>query len=146
MALDASTIEQLIDTVARFVRERLRPNEARVADDDAIPPEIVQEMRDLGLFGLSIPEEYGGLGLDMVEEALIAFELGRTSPAFRSIIGTNNGIGSQGLILDGTEAQKQRYLPRLAAGELIASFALTEPDAGSDAASLKTSARRDGDH
>ena len=146
MALDPSTLDQLVDTVARFVHERLRPNEARVSDEDAIPQEIVQEMRELGLFGLSIPEEYGGLGLNMSEEVRIALELGRTSPAFRSIIGTNNGIGSQGLIMDGTEAQKQRYLPRLAAGELISSFALTEPDAGSDAASLKTSARRDGDH
>ena len=107
MALDASTLAQLIETVARFVRGRLRPNEARVADEDAIPAEIVQEMRDLGLFGLSIPEEYGGLGLDMVEEVMIAFELGRVSPAFRSILGTNNGIGSQGLILDGTEAQRR---------------------------------------
>jgi acyl-CoA dehydrogenase len=146
MALDPATLEQLTGAVARFVRERLRPNEARLAEDDAVPPEIVEEMRDLGLFGLSIPEDYGGLGLDMAEEVLIAFELGRTSPAFRSLIGTNNGIGSQGLIMDGTEAQKQRYLPRLAAGELVSAFALTEPDAGSDAASLKTSARREGDH
>jgi acyl-CoA dehydrogenase len=146
MAHDPATLEQLVDTVARFVRERLRPNEQRLADEDAVPPEIVQEMRDLGLFGLSIPEEYGGIGLDMSEEVLVAFELGRTSPAFRSLIGTNNGIGSQGLIMDGTEAQKAKYLPRLAAGELVSSFALTEPDAGSDAASLKTTARREGDH
>ena len=82
----------------------------------------------------------------MEEEVAIAFELGRTSPAFRSLLGTNNGIGSQGLVFDGTPEQKSRYLPRLASGELIASFALTEPGSGSDAASLSTSARRDGDH
>jgi len=103
-------------------------------------------MRELGLFGLCIPEEYGGLGLTMEEEVLVAFEIAKTSPAFRSLIGTNNGIGSQGLIVDGTAEQKAYYLPKLASGELIASFALTEPGSGSDAASLRTTARRDGDH
>ena len=102
-------------------------------------------MKALGLFGLSIPEAYGGLGLTMEEEVVIAFELGRTSPAFRSLLGTNNGIGSQGLILDGTPEQKARYLPRLASGELIASFALTEPGSGSDAAAVDLRARREGD-
>ena len=145
MIRDAATLDALVDTVARFVRERLVPNEARVADTDAIPEDIVAEMKALGLFGLSIPETYGGLGLTMEEEVAIAFELGRTSPAFRSLIGTNNGIGSQGIIIDGTQAQKTRWLPRLASGELVASFALTEPESGSDAASLTTTARRDGD-
>jgi acyl-CoA dehydrogenase len=144
--LDRETLDQLIETVRRFVRERLVPSEARVAEEDRVPDAIIAEMRQLGLFGLSIPEEYGGLGLGMAEEVLVAFELGQTSPAFRSVIGTNNGIGSQGIIIDGTEAQKRKYLPRLASGELIASFALTEPEAGSDAASLRTAARRDGDH
>jgi acyl-CoA dehydrogenase len=102
-------------------------------------------MRALGLFGLSIPEEYGGLGLTMEEEVAVAFELGHTSPAFRSVVGSNIGIGSQGLIMGGTAAQKQKYLPRMATGEIIASFALTEPDAGSDAASLRTTARRTDD-
>ncbi len=142
MALDSETMQGLLESVARFVRERLRPLEHQVAQEDRIPPEIRREIAEMGLFGLSIPEEYGGLGLTMEEEVRVAFELGRTSPAFRSLIGTNNGIGSQGLIMDGSEAQKQRYLPRLASGELISSFALTEPEAGSDAASLKTSARR----
>lgn len=146
MALDTQTMEQLLDTVRRFVRERLVPNEARVAEEDAIPPEIIREMADLGLFGLSIPEEYGGLGLSMTEEVQIAFELGKTSPAFRSLLGTNNGIGSQGIVIDGTEEQKRKYLPRLATGELIGSFALTEPESGSDAASLRTTARREGDN
>ncbi|WP_107676329.1 acyl-CoA dehydrogenase family protein [Agrobacterium sp. LAD9] len=146
MAIDAETLDQLLENVARFVRNRLVPFEAKVAEDDAVPEDLKHEMRELGLFGLSIPEEYGGLGLNMEEEVRVAFELGRTSPAFRSLIGTNNGIGSHGLIMDGTEAQKQKYLPRLASGELISSFALTEPEAGSDAASLRTSARRDGDN
>lgn len=146
MALDRETLDQLIGTVARFVRERLVPNEARIDEEDAIPAAIVAEMRGMGLFGLSIPVEYGGLGLTMEEEVRVAFELGRTSPAFRSMLGTNNGIGSQGIVMDGTEEQKHRYLPRLASGEIIGSFALTEPEAGSDAASLRTTARRDGDH
>jgi acyl-CoA dehydrogenase len=146
MIRDPDTLAALLDGISRFVRERLVPSESAVADADAIPDSIVAEMKALGLFGLSIPEEYGGLGLTMEEEVSVAFELGRTSPAFRSLIGTNNGIGSQGIILDGTAEQKARYLPRLASGELVGSFALTEPGSGSDAASLATTARRDGDH
>ena len=144
MSLDPDTLEQLVTTVRRFVDERLIPLESDVDVDDRVPDAIIAEMRELGLFGLTIPEEYGGLGLTMSEEVRVAFELGRTSPAFRSVIGTNIGIGSQGLVMDGTEAQKRHYLPKLAAGEIIGSFALTEPGAGSDAGSLRTSARRDG--
>jgi acyl-CoA dehydrogenase len=146
MSLDPDTLHQFLETLDRFVRERLIPNEARVAEDDAIPPALIQDIRDMGLFGMSIPEEFGGLGLTMAEEVASAFVLGQASPVFRSLVGTNNGIGSQGIILDGTPQQKSLYLPRLATGEMIASFALTEPDAGSDAGSVKTSARRDGDH
>jgi acyl-CoA dehydrogenase len=145
MALDPDTLAQFLDALDRFVKERLIPNEALVADDDAIPPALVQEIREMGLFGMSIPEEYGGLGLTMAEEVQAAFVLGQTSPVFRSLVGTNNGIGSQGIIIDGTVEQKTKYLPALASGEMIASFALTEPDAGSDAGSLRTTARRDGD-
>ena len=134
MALDLETRQQLIETVRRFVSEVCRPNEQLVSETNAIPEKIVQEMRDLGLFGLSIAEEYGGLGLTMEEEALVILEMGRTSPAFRSTFGTNVGIGSQGIVMDGTEAQKRAYLPRLASGALISSFCLTEPEAGSDAA------------
>ncbi len=146
MALDAETRDQLIDTVRRFVTERLRPLEAKVAEDDAMPDDVVEEMKGLGLFGLSIPEEYGGLGLSMEDECLVVIELGRTSPAFRSTFGTNVGIGSQALVMFGTEAQKQKYLPGIASGEIITSFALTEPEAGSDSASVQTRAVRDGDH
>lgn len=145
MIRDAETLKQLLDGVERFVRDRLVPNEERIAEEDSIPDDIVSEMRELGLFGLSIPEAYGGLGLTMEEEVNISFALGKTSPAFRSLIGTNNGIGSQGLVIDGTEEQKHRYLPRMARGEIVGSFALTEPEAGSDAASLKTRAKKNGD-
>ncbi len=144
MALDRETFSQLIDTIARFVEKRLIPLEAEVAENDEVPPAIVEDMRQLGLFGLSIPEEYGGLGLNLEEEVQVIIELGRTSPAFRSVFGTNNGIGSRGIVMDGTIKQKQKYLPKMASGEIIGSFALTEPDSGSDAASLKTSALPDG--
>ena len=146
MAVDKEVLDQLLGSVRRYVRQRLLPVEQQVDRDNRIPDEIVEEMKDMGLFGLSIPEEYGGLGLSMSEEALVAQELGYTSPAFRTVIATNIGIGSQGIIMDGTEEQKKHYLPKLAAGELIGSFALTEPDAGSDAGSLKTSARLEGDN
>ncbi|MEM5311693.1 acyl-CoA dehydrogenase family protein [Paraburkholderia sp. JHI869] len=146
MIRDQETMNVLLDNVARFVRERLVPNEERVADTDEIPSDIVDDMKAMGLFGLTIPEQYGGLDLTMEEEVLVMFELGKTSPAFRSIIGTTVGIGSQGIVIDGTQEQKERWLPKLASGEIIASFALTEPGAGSDAASIKTRAERRGDH
>lgn len=145
MIRDPQILKMLTDSVARFVRTKLVPAEPTVAETDEIPAALINDMSELGLFGLAIPEEFGGLGLTMEEEVLVAFELAWTSPAFRSLIGTNNGIGSQGIIIDGTAAQKEKYLPRLASGELIASFALTEPDSGSDAASLRTSAVRDGE-
>lgn len=146
MAFDTELRAQLIETVSRFVSEKCVPIEAKVGDEDRVPPEIVEMMRELGLFGLAVPEEYGGLQLDMETECLVALELGKTSPAFRSVVGTNVGIGSQALVLFGTEAQKSRWLPGIASGDLISSFALTEPDAGSDAGAVKTRAERNGDH
>lgn len=145
MSLDAETFDALIDTVRRFVAERLRPLEAEVEEADAIPAQIVDEMKALGLFGLSIAEEYGGLGLTMVEECRVALELGRTTPAFRSTFGTNVGIGSQGLVMAGTPEQKAEWLPKIATGEIVTSFALTEPDVGSDSGAVKARAVRDGD-
>jgi acyl-CoA dehydrogenase len=145
MALDPEIFDTLIETTRRFVAERLRPLEGEVEEADAIPPHIVEEMKALGLFGLSISEEFGGLGLTMVEECRVAIELGRTTPAFRSTFGTNVGIGSQGIVLAGTDAQKADWLPRIASGEVISSFALTEPDVGSDSGAVKTRAVRDGD-
>ncbi len=146
MIRDQETIKQLVDLIERFVRERLVPAEEKLAEEASLPDDILAEMKELGLFGLTIPEEYGGLGLTMEEEILVAIALGRTSPAFRSIIGTNNGIGSAAIVFNGTDAQRTKYLPKYATGEWVSCFCLTEPDAGSDAASLKTSAVRDGDH
>lgn len=145
MIRDSETLTLLLDTIGRFVREKLVPIEALVAETDQIPDAIVRDMKELGLFGMSIPEAYGGMGLSMEEEVMAGFEVSRTSPAFRSMFATNNGIGAQGIVIDGTEAQKQHYLPKIATGEIIGSFALTEPDSGSDAASLRTSAVKDGD-
>jgi acyl-CoA dehydrogenase len=145
MPLDPESFDLLLATVRRFVRERLRPLEERVDREDEVPAQIVAEMRDMGLFGLSIPEEYGGLGLTMGEEVRVALELGGTTPAFRSTFGTNVGIGSQGLVMAGSDAQKAEWLPRIASGQVITSFALTEPGAGSDSASVQTRAVRDGD-
>ncbi|HET9427016.1 MAG TPA: acyl-CoA dehydrogenase family protein [Allosphingosinicella sp.] len=145
MALDPETFGALLDTVRRFVGERLRPLEDQVGEDDEVPEAIVREMREMGLFGLSIPEAYGGLGLDMSEEVRVALEFGRTTPAFRSVFGTNVGIGSQGLVMAGSDEQKREWLPKIASGEIITSFALTEPNAGSDSASVQTRAVRDGD-
>lgn len=146
MVRDQETLNVLLETINRYVKERLIPCEEEVAETDAIPEALAREMKELGLFGLCIPEEYGGLGLTMEEEVMVAFEIGRTSPAFRSLFGTNNGIGAQGIVIDGTPEQKANYLPRLAAGDIIGAFALTEPDAGSDAGSLRTTAKRDGDY
>jgi acyl-CoA dehydrogenase len=146
MALDTETRNQLISSVRRFVTERLVPIEDKTAREDLVPDDVIAEMKELGLFGISIPTEFGGLGLTMEEEVMVCFELGQTSPAFRSVIGTNVGIGSQGVVMFGNDAQKKEWLPKLASGEAIASFCLTEPGAGSDAASVRTTAIRKGDH
>ena len=140
MSLDQETFQLLKDSVQRFVRERLM----HVEEHDEVPADIVSDMKELGLFGLSIPEEFGGIGLTLAQECEVAYELGHTALAFRSVVGTNIGIGSQGILMDGTAEQKAEYLPRIASGDLIVSFALTEPDAGSDAASLKTKGVKDG--
>lgn len=144
MALDPQTFALLRDSVQRFVRDRLMPAEDLVEEHDEVPADIVADMKALGLFGLSIPEAYGGIGLSMAQECEVAYDLGHTALAFRSVAGTNIGIGSQGILMDGTDEQKAQYLPRIASGELIVSFALTEPDAGSDAAAIRTRGDRDG--
>lgn len=146
MIRDPESFRLLLDTISRFTREELIPRENEVVDTDLIPVDVLAEMRRMGLFGLTIPEEYGGLGLTAEEEMLTTMALCYAAPAFRSIIGTNNGIGSRGIVIDGTDEQKKNWLPRLASGELIGSFALTEPGAGSDAGSLTTRAERQGDH
>ncbi|MEJ5301388.1 MAG: acyl-CoA dehydrogenase family protein [Thermodesulforhabdaceae bacterium] len=136
----------MAETVRRFVERELEPISKQVEEEDRIPEEIVQKMRELGLFGLSIPEEYGGLGLGTLGECIVYEELSKTNACFRTRIGTNNGIGSQGILIDGTEEQKRKYLPKIASGEWTACFALTEPEAGSDAANIKTRAELRGDH
>lgn len=142
---DDETFPQLMDAVERFIRVRLMPLERQVEETETVPQELIDEMKEMGLFGLSIPEAYGGLELDLIQEMQVQMAFSYTSPAFRLVFWPNVGIGSKGIVLAGTEAQKQKYLPGLASGELSASFCLTEPDSGSDAASLKTTAIRDGD-
>jgi len=144
--IDEESFREVLDTVQRFTRERLIPAERIVEEQDEVPEHIVSEMRDLGLFGLSIPREFGGLGLSLSQEIEVVAAVGQAALAFRSVFGTNVGIGSQGIVIDGTDEQKCGWLPKLATGEVIASFALTEPDAGSDAASIRTRAEREGDH
>ncbi len=145
MPHDSEVLEQFTEEVRRLVRAELIPAEVQVEEEDHIPDRLIAMMKQLGLFGMTIPETYGGLGFSMYEEVRIVFELCYAAPAFRSALGSNNGIGSLGILIDGTEEQKRRYLPRIASGALIASFCLTEPDAGSDAAAIATTAQRDGD-
>ncbi len=139
-------VRPVLDTVRRFVRQELEPIGEQVEEEDRIPDAVVDAMRDLGLFGLAIPAEYGGLGLGALGECLVYEELSRVNACFRTRIATNNGIGSTGIVLDGTEEQKRTYLPKLASGEWTACFSLTEPEAGSDAANIQTTAELDNDH
>ncbi len=143
--MDTQDFEDVLASVRRFVREEVMPREDDIEAADEIPVGLRRQARDMGLFGYALPEKYGGLGLSMCEEVRLAFELGYTSPAFRSMFGTNNGIAGHVLLDDGTEAQRDHYLPKLASGEYVASFALTEAEAGSDPSGLTTSAVRDGD-
>ncbi|MEO3385027.1 acyl-CoA dehydrogenase family protein [Mesorhizobium sp. CAU 1741] len=145
MIRDREELERLLSGVRDWVREVAIPNEERVAELDDVPDDLVADMRARGFFGWSIPEAYGGRGLTAEELVLGALELSQCSVAFRARVGTNTGIGSEALVADGTEDQKNRYLPELASGAMTGCFALTERDAGSDAVSLTTSARRDGD-
>jgi acyl-CoA dehydrogenase len=138
-------IRMMRDTALRFVKNELEPISQKVEEEEKIPESVVQKMREMGFFGLSIPEEYGGMGLGTLGECVINEEFGRVNSCFRSRFGTNNGIGSQGILIDGTPEQKEKYLPRIASGEWTAAFALTEPNAGSDAASVQTKAEKKGD-
>jgi acyl-CoA dehydrogenase len=146
MIRDPQRQERLLADVRRFVRDVAIPNEDRVEREDAIPGEVVAAMRRLGSYGWSIPEAYGGAGLTTEELALAFMELSQCSVAYRVHGATNAGIGSEGIIQDGTEEQKRRYLPRLASGELLGCLALTEAEAGSDATAVRATAVRDGDH
>jgi len=143
--MDADVFAQVRTAVRELVRERVVPLEERIEETDAVPDELRAAAADMGLFGYALPEEFGGLGVTMAEDVQLAIEFGYTSPAFRSLFGTNNGIAGQVIARFGSDAQKKAWLPGLAAGELIGSFALTEAEAGSDPAGLRTSARRDGE-
>jgi len=136
----------ILERVKQFVTAELEPISLKVEKEGRIPEKIVNKMRAMGLFGLSIPREYGGLGLSTLDEIRVYEALTQTNAGFRSRIGTSNSIGSMGILYDGTDEQKNKYLPRIAAGEWTAAFALTEPDAGSDAANIKCSAVLEGDH
>ena len=143
--MDSSELEEILGGVRRFVREVVVPLEPQIDDTDEIPAEVVAQAKAMGLYGFAIPEEYAGLGLSAHEEMQLVMELGWTTPSFRSLFGTNNGIAGHTLLEGGTPDQKKTYLPKLASGEWVASFGLTEPDAGSDPGSLRTRADRRGD-
>jgi acyl-CoA dehydrogenase len=144
--MDADELSAVLNGVRRFVRQEVVPLEESIDDNDEVPATIVEQAKQMGLFGFAIPSRYGGLGLSMHEEAQLVIELGWTTPAFRSLFGTNNGIAGHTLLEGGTAQQQATYLPKLASGEWIASFGLTEPEAGSDPGSLTTRAVRDSDH
>src|SRR5690242_14932569 len=142
--MEPSDLADVLSAVRDFVRKEVVPIEEQIDAEDAIPERVIATCKEMGLYGFAIPQEYGGLGMTLTEEAQLAFELGWTTPALRSLFGTNNGIAGQVLLVGGTDDQKKQWLPRLASGEVTASFGLTEADAGSDPAGLATTARRDG--
>ena len=143
--MDDVEFRAIRDAVREFVTKEVRPAEDVIEATDEIPEHLRKQAAEMGLFGYALPVEYGGFGLNASEDVQLALEFGRTTPSFRSLFGTNNGIAGQVLVNAGTDAQRARYLPRLASGELVASFALTEAEAGSDPSGLRTTARRDGD-
>jgi acyl-CoA dehydrogenase len=138
--MDPADFAQVLSSTRQFIRGRVVPREAEIDDRDEVPEDLRQAARQLGLYGYALPEEYGGLGLSMTEEVQLVFELGYTTPALRSLFGTNNGIAGHVLMVGGTPAQQAQWLPRIASGEVTTSFALTEPEAGSDPSTLITRA------
>lgn len=146
--MDFGFSEELVmlsKVIKDFVDKKVDPRGQQIEDEDRIPDDVINEAKEMGLFGLSIPEEYGGAGIGMVGKCLIFEQLGRTNNGFTTLIGAHTGIGSVGIVELGTEAQKKRYLPEMASGEKIGAFALTEPNAGSDASNIKTKAELKGD-
>ena len=137
--------DELVSLLRDFIRREVMPAEAGIDESDEIPGRLIAQAKEMGLYGYALPAEFGGLGLSVRQQVLVTMELGYTSPAFRSLFGTNNGIAGQVLVLAGTGEQRKQWLPRLASGEVVASFALTEPDAGSDPSRLVTTAVPDGD-
>jgi len=142
--MDDADLGAVLSSARDLVRNRVIPHEAEIDATDEMPAGLREEAARMGLFGFAIPEEYGGLGLSMAQEVRLVMELGYTTPAFRSMFGTNNGIAGHVLLEGGTQEQKERFLPKLASGEWTASFALTEEAAGSDPGGLATSVTTDG--
>ncbi|MDR2279358.1 MAG: acyl-CoA/acyl-ACP dehydrogenase [Gordonia sp. (in: high G+C Gram-positive bacteria)] len=130
----------ILQSVREWIRTRVIPREHEIADTDSIPDDIRQQAKDMGLFGYAIPQEWGGLGLDLAQDVELAMEFGYTALALRSTFGTNNGIAGQVLVNFGTDEQKSQWLEKIASGDVVASFALTEPGAGSNPAGLRTKA------
>jgi acyl-CoA dehydrogenase len=138
--VSTTEFDELIEVLRDFIRSEVMPAEAGIDESDEIPDRLITQAKEMGLYGYALPSEFGGLGLSVEQQVRLTMELGYTSPAFRSLFGTNNGIAGQVLVLAGTQEQRKHWLPRLASGEVVASFALTEPDAGSDPSRLVTSA------
>lgn len=141
----SAEVKMLCDELRRFIRDEVDPRSRWIEENDAMPEELLQKAREMGLFGLTIPEEYGGSGLDLAGKCAVEEEMGRTNYGFATVIGNHTGISTTGIVALGSDRQKQKYLPRMAKGEWIGSFALTEPQAGSDPASMRTTAVRKGD-
>jgi acyl-CoA dehydrogenase len=134
----------ILDATREFVRSVVMPRELEIMNDNRVPDDIRDQTKKMGLFGYAIPQEWGGLGLNLSQDVELAMELGYTTLALRSMFGTNNGIAGQVLVGFGTDEQKSRWLEGIASGDVVASFALTEPGAGSNPAGLRTKAIRDG--
>lgn len=144
MAVSAE-VRAFCDEIRRFIRAEVDPRSREIEESDEVPADLLQKAREIGLFGLTIPEEYGGVGLDLAGKCAVEEEMGKTNYGFATVIGNHTGISSSGIVAVGNDAQKRKYLPRMASGEWIGAFALTEPQAGSDPAALRTSAQRKGD-
>ncbi|MGN7156953.1 acyl-CoA dehydrogenase family protein [Dietzia cercidiphylli] len=143
--VDAEDFAAILATTRDYIRTVVMPREREIADADAVPDDIRAGLAEMGMFGYAIPQQWGGLGLNLTQDVELAMEFGYTSLAMRSLFGTNNGIAGQVLVNFGTDEQKAEWLERIASGEVIASFALTEDGAGSNPAGLATRAVRDGD-
>ncbi|WHX93163.1 acyl-CoA dehydrogenase family protein [Peribacillus simplex] len=139
-------IQQMKEMIRNFVEREVEPYAIQIEEEDAIPEHLVEKAKDLGLFGISIPEQYDGIGLNAVGKATVLEQLGRTHNGFVSLISAHTGIGSTGLVKLASEHLKNKYLPEMAAGTKIGAFALSEPGAGSDATNLATSAEKKGDY
>jgi acyl-CoA dehydrogenase len=141
----STEVRQLCDEIRRFIRAEVDPRSREIEESDAVPEDLIRKARELGLFGLTIPEEYGGVGLDLGGKCAVEEEMGKTNYGFATLIGNHTGISTAGIVALGNADQKRKYLPRMASGEWIGAFALTEPQAGSDPAGLRTRAVRKGD-